>query len=94
MSIEKPDLLFKGEVLWEPEDDPAVIAANLEWLDGFMAAMQPHLSGGAYQNFTDRTLPNWQQEYYGENFARLVEVKRAWDPGNLFRFPQSIPLTT
>jgi FAD/FMN-containing dehydrogenase len=88
------DFLFKGEVLWEPEDDPNVIAANLEWLDGFMEAMQPHLSGGAYQNFTDRTLANWPQEYYGDNFARLVEVKRAWDPGNLFRFPQSIPLST
>jgi FAD/FMN-containing dehydrogenase len=88
------DFLFKGEVLWTPEDDPSVIAANLEWLGGFMEAMQPNLSGGAYQNFPDRTLPNWQQEYYGENFDRLVEVKRAWDPSNLFRFPQSIQLKT
>ena len=86
------DLLFKCEVLWEPQDAPDLIAANLDWLEGYHAAMQPYLSGGAYQNFTDRAQADWQRAYYGENFARLVEVKRAWDPDNLFRFPQSIPL--
>ncbi|MCC6315788.1 MAG: BBE domain-containing protein, partial [Thermomicrobiales bacterium] len=32
-----------------------------------------------------------QHAYYGSNFERLVEVKQAWDPDALFRFPQSIP---
>ena len=69
------------------------VAANLEWVDEYLKAMQPYLSGGAYQNFPDRTQSDWQHAYYGDNFARLVEVKRTWDPDNLFRFPQSIPLT-
>jgi FAD/FMN-containing dehydrogenase len=86
------DFLFKCEVLWEPQDDPDLIAANLAWLDAYQAAMQPYLSGGAYQNFTDRNQADWQHAYYGQNFDRLVEVKRAWDPDNLFHFPQSIPL--
>jgi FAD/FMN-containing dehydrogenase len=86
------DFMFKGEVLWEPEDDPDLIVANLDWVEGFLAAMQPYLSGGAYQNFTDRSQDNWPRAYYGENLERLVEVKRTWDPNNLFRFPQSIPL--
>ena len=88
-----PDLLFKCEALWQPEDDPDLIAANLEWLEGYHAAMRPHLSGGAYQNFTDRAQTDWQHAYYGENFDRLVEIKQRWDPGNLFRFGQSIPPT-
>src|SRR4051812_16780335 len=88
------DFLFKGEVVWEPEDAPDLITANLEWLDGYLEAMQPYLSGGSYQNFPDRTQSDWQHAYYGDNVARLVEVKRTWDPNNLFRFPQSIPLTT
>ncbi len=85
------ELLFKCEVLWEPQDAPDLIAANLAWLEGYHAAMQPYLSGGAYQNFTDRAQVDWQHAYYGGNFERLVKVKRALDPDNLFRFPQSIP---
>jgi FAD/FMN-containing dehydrogenase len=88
-----PDLLFKCEALWEPEDDPDLIAANLEWLEGYHAAMQPYLSGGAYQNFTDRAQTDWQRAYYGDNFERLVEIKGRWDPGNHFRFGQSIPVS-
>jgi FAD/FMN-containing dehydrogenase len=87
------DFLFKGEALWEPEDAPELIAANLEWLEGYYAAMQPYLSGGAYQNFPDRGLTDWPRAYYGDNLPRLVEIKRAWDPDNLFRFAQSIPLS-
>ena len=86
------DFLFKCEALWEAEDDPTLIAANLDWLEEYYAAMQPFLSGGAYQNFPDRGLADWQDAYYGQNVDRLVEVKRAWDPDNLFHFPQSIPL--
>jgi FAD/FMN-containing dehydrogenase len=54
--------------------------------------MQPYLSGGAYQNFTDRGQEDWQHAYYGGNFKRLVEIKRARDPDNLFQFGQSIPV--
>jgi FAD/FMN-containing dehydrogenase len=86
------DFLFKCEALWEPEDDPDLIAANLEWLESYYAAMQPYLSGGVYQNFPDRGLADWQHAYYGTNLDRLVEVKRAWDPENLFHYPQSIPV--
>jgi FAD/FMN-containing dehydrogenase len=86
------DFLFKCEVLWEPEDAPDLIAANLAWLQGYHAAMRPYLAGGAYQNFTDRSQSDWPRAYYGQNLERLVEVKRAWDPDNLFRFAQSIPL--
>ena len=87
------DRLFKCEALWQPEDDPDMIAANLDWLEGYHAAMQPYLSGGAYQNFTDRAQPDWETAYYGTNFKRLVEIKQRWDPGNLFRFGQSIPVS-
>jgi hypothetical protein len=53
--------------------------------------MQPYFSGGAYQNFPDRTQDDWQHAYHGENSARLVETKRAWDPGNLVTFEECIP---
>ena len=88
------DALFTVSALWEPEDAPDLIAANLAWLEEFDAAMRPYLSGGAYQNCPDLGLADWQRAYYGANLERLVEVKRAWDPDNLFRFAQSIPLAS
>ena len=63
------DFLFKCEVLWEPEDDLDLIIDNLDWIEDYYAAMQPYLSGGAYQNFTDRSLSDWPRAYYGETWS-------------------------
>jgi hypothetical protein len=46
----------------------------------------------SYQNYIDRDLDDWQTRYYGQNFNRLVDIKTKYDPNNLFKFPQSIPV--
>jgi len=48
-------------------------------------------NGESYQNNVDGTLQDYLVRYYGENLPKLVELKRKFDPGNFFRFPQSIP---
>jgi FAD/FMN-containing dehydrogenase len=76
---------------WNASDPASVAAANQTWLANTWQAMRPYASGGAYVNYIDPNLPNWQQAYYGANLPRLQQVKAIYDPGNLFHFAQSIP---
>jgi FAD/FMN-containing dehydrogenase len=55
--------------------------------------MRPFTSDESFQNFVDGAETDYLRAYYGANLGRLVEIKRRYDPGNLFRFPQSIPLS-
>lgn len=76
---------------WATGAPGGVVAANRAWLARAWSSMQPHVSVQAYQNYADPTLANWQAAYYGANFARLVRVKAAYDPDDVFHFAQSIP---
>jgi hypothetical protein len=65
-------------------------AAASTWLDDLQQLFSP-VSQGAYQNYIDPTLNDWQQAYYGTNLPRLRRVKGKYDPDEVFRFAQSIP---
>ena len=36
--------------------------------------------GGTYMNEATWDNVNWKREYFGENYERLLEIKRRWDP--------------
>jgi FAD/FMN-containing dehydrogenase len=76
---------------WSAGAPRSVVNANLRWIDAYYSSMLPHVSRYAYQNYIDPDLADWQQAYYGSNLARLISVKRKYDPANFFRFRQSIP---
>lgn len=45
---------------------------------------------GAYPNYADNMLPDWQHLYYASHYDKLVSIKQEYDPTNVFRFPESI----
>jgi hypothetical protein len=73
------------------DPDPANAPVIRDWARDYHDAIQPHSADGAYVNFLqgdegeDRV-----RATYGANHDRLVDVKRRYDPANLFRINQNI----
>jgi FAD/FMN-containing dehydrogenase len=88
------DQLFqlKHAVVVAADAPPADRAAARRAATRSWAAVHPWGSGRVFQNFADPDLERWAEAYYGPNYARLVRVKARYDPSNLFRFQQSLPL--
>ncbi|MFD0315911.1 FAD-binding oxidoreductase [Streptomyces flavalbus] len=72
---------------WQPGTSGT---AAQTWLSEAHTAMRPYASGSAYQNYTDPTLENWREAYYGEAAPRLTKLKRTYDPTGFFTHPQSL----
>jgi FAD/FMN-containing dehydrogenase len=60
------------------------------WLAETWSKMRHYVSGQAYQNYIDASLPRWQQAYYGANYPRLLATRERIDPYRYFKFPQAI----
>jgi FAD/FMN-containing dehydrogenase len=70
--------------------DPAQNEANIRWVKDYYSATAPHSEEGGYINFMADDDQDRVRANYGANYDRLVEVKRAYDPGNLFHLNQNI----
>jgi FAD/FMN-containing dehydrogenase len=74
--------------MWTPGEDPE---PHLEWGRAFADAMHAFASGGVYVNALGEDEPfDRVRAAYGGNWDRLVEVKRRWDPENLFRLNANV----
>ena len=70
--------------------DPADQQKSEDWIESVRTAMLPY-AGGAYVNYVDSRIDDYLDAYYGPNLAKLVSVKKAHDPANIFAFQQSVP---
>ena len=70
--------------------DPAENDANIEWVRDYYDATAPHSEEGGYINFMAGDDQGRIQANYRGNYDRLVEVKRKYDPDNLFHVNQNI----
>lgn len=85
-------MITSAELEWSPADSPDVLAKNQQWLSRFHDRMEPYTSAYCYQNFIDPSQRDYLHAYYGLNLSRLQAAKRRYDPTDLFRYPQSIPV--
>ncbi|GAA2963899.1 FAD-binding oxidoreductase [Streptomyces enissocaesilis] len=70
--------------------DPADNEANTAWVRDYYRATAPHSEEGGYVNFMAGDDQGRIRANYRGNYDRLVEVKKAYDPGNLFHLNQNI----
>jgi FAD/FMN-containing dehydrogenase len=70
----------------EAKDDQKCIA----WARDFFRASAPYASAGAYVNFMTAEEGDRVAAAYGPSYERLVELKRRYDPENIFHLNQNI----
>ena len=74
--------------------DPAATDANIAWTRETYDAFRPSFAEGRWLNYLgDDEQVDAVRAAYGPNYDRLVEVKRRYDPDNIFRLNQNIDPT-
>ena len=77
-------------VVLAASNDPAHDDAHTKWVRDYSDAVAPYSEPGGYVNFRDDDDSGRVRDNYGGNYDRLVEIKRRYDPENLFRVNQNI----
>ncbi len=72
------------------DPDPGNAVKITKWCKDYWEALHPYSAGGAYSNFLMNEGEERIKASYKGNYDRLVEVKRKYDPENLFRVNQNI----
>jgi len=70
--------------------DPDQTDAGIAWARETFDALSPYMAARSYANYLPADDYDRVREAYGPNYERLVELKRRYDPGNLFRLNHNI----
>jgi len=71
--------------------DPADTDANIAWTRGTYDTFRPYLAEGRWMNYLgDDEQTDAVRAAYGPNYDRLAQIKRTYDPDNLFHLNQNI----
>ncbi len=72
-------------------NEPSMQDGEISWARNAWSSMQKFSSGKPYLNFLSNEGSEQVKAAYGENYQKLVELKRKYDPTNFFRLNQNIP---
>ena len=70
--------------------DPSKQDEVVSWVKNYHEALVPHSGEGAYVNFTDGDDQGRAKANYGANYERLAQIKKKYDPDNLFHVNHNI----
>jgi FAD/FMN-containing dehydrogenase len=79
-----------GMVFLASWTDPTKDAERIQWVRDYYQALAPYSEPGGYINFMQDDDYHKIRDNYRQNYDRLVQVKRAYDPSNLFHINQNI----
>lgn len=71
-------------------DQAAQDKTCIAWARAFFEASAPYASAGAYVNFMTEDEDDRVAAAYGKNYARLKQIKKKYDPENIFHNNQNI----
>ncbi|WP_037603895.1 FAD-binding oxidoreductase [Streptacidiphilus rugosus] len=84
------DAVWSG-IIGGVDPDQANAAAIKKWCVDYWQELHPHSMGGSYVNFIGQEEPaDRVRATYRGHYARLAEVKRRYDPDNVFHANQNI----
>lgn len=82
------NVFMGGTEPWEEKKEKE--AFNTDVVSKALREASPY--GAAYVNEGDLYEPSWQDAYWGDNYARLLEIRKKWDPEGVL-FAQTTPGT-
>ena len=82
------DVLASAQIL--SYHAPGASAGPRAWVAGTRGVLAAHGAGGAYANYADSALRDFERAYWGANRTRLREIKRRVDPDGRFQFAQAV----
>ena len=72
--------------------DPVLNTYCISWINKIHQTFIPFTSIFCFPNMIDYDLSDYMNAYYGKNRTKLIDIKTKYDPSNIFKWYQSIPL--
>ncbi len=82
--------LLRPTPVWANLTDAEIIEDLESWTSAVIDVLEPHTPHESYQNFPNRAIADWPEQYFAENLPRLNAVKAKWDPEGVFTSAQAL----
>ena len=81
--------LSELQYYWDEKKDPKAL---LKSFDEIQNILYKNGIRKQYRNYPSLGFKDWEKAYFGDGYERLQEIKRKYDPENLFEHQQSVRL--